>query len=596
MANNKHKLTRYLHRTIALAFQGLAHPYSRISNVVSTEILLHNVLKTFLLVLEARPSSRMSAQILSLPDELLLHIFDDDDITNELYILSLLSRRLHYICLPLFLAHHGISNPSDKAEITIGKRDQAIDAVSALRVALFTPSIKELRFSYSAHLNCDAGLTYFSKHISRFQRLLQRLDSVSIVHISIGALCDLCIKESPNFQAVATVMKSILDLAIEKSCSSLSVSGRCWRDIVNFESTLEHKSWLHRRITAAKEMIQAALQPKDFPLGMRGKGWRFVADSYGEHRRPFYDLTTSKLISKAHPSSNLETLVIRSAALLTPPLSSWTLQLLKTSKVRCLQLEGISYLELDAWSAILPCVANSAKHLTHLTVHQCDIHIVDLLQLLSHLPRLNSLYLDDSFANEPYATFRDRASRKPRARPNPDFPVLLDLRAPTELVHHFLNKPRALQKLQSLGLVVSRPHLCDLDSSLFRIYNHLSSSFRSSTWYPHISLDVQYAYQNDMRDDTDEFMLSTPSGVFRHISSISLHLRWTNHADNPFAAPPRVSVTQAICDWLGLFPEVTQVSLKLCVFHENVQTLMDGIRQRCPKIETKALMVNGTSE
>lgn len=532
--------------------------------------------------------------LLALPNELLYRIFDDTEITKELYFLALLSRRLHHICLSLFLAQNGVPSPADKAAICIKKRETVIDALSALRIALFVPAIRELDFSYSTHLNCDAGLTGFSAQIDRLYSLVQRLDTVENIKISVGTLCDLCIKESGKFEDVVAKVKNLFDLAAQKACNSLTISGRGWRDIVNFESSLEENCGFRRLLNAIKQVPHSVMKSRTSPKGMQGPGWKFVAATCGERRKPFFDLARLNLVPSHVASARVGTLVVRSAIMLTPPFSSWFLHVLKDSGIHRLEFDGIaSYLGLDAWSAVLPCVSRAAQNLTHLSISQCEIHIVDLLQFLCHLPRLASLSLDDDFPGEPCATFRDRYPYSPRPRPTPDFPALTRLRAPIQLVRHFLNNSQALMKLESLEVVAYQTGLVDLDASLALIYNHLCCSDSKKT--PSFGVDVQYGDQNEIREDIEEFCKTQSSTVLTCVSSISFQLRWANHPDNPFAAPPKVSVTQAICEWLRVFPQATDVSLKLRIFHEETGILMDSVRSSSPNIQRISLTVNGNT-
>ncbi|KAJ7583188.1 hypothetical protein C8J56DRAFT_203458 [Mycena floridula] len=532
-----------------------------------------------------------TADLLDCPDEIILRVVENND-AIELYVLSLVCRRLHYICLPLFLSRHRVRNPKESVDITLSVKREEVDIISGLRLALFITSIRHIGFSYSPYINCDSGLNTFCSQLGRFHDLLAKLTVVDEIDIELGRLCDLCIKESMRLQEIFNLVQRILDLAVSKSCTSLIVSGRCWKDIVHFEHTWKGKSWLRRHFTSAKNLIGAYICSSDSVRMMAADGWRFSVDpgnGAGKQSVRENELKLSPIAVRSNTS--LTALSIRSSLLLMPPLLSWTLGLLSLPSLTKLDMSGVcSSLPDDAWPTVLQSLAKAARNVTELSISQCDIHMADLRDFLWRLPQLKSLRLDDEFLQD---TIGSEARQ-------PEFRFLKELHAPIRIVQQLLiHKPNVFPSLESLSLPTTTPDLRALDQSLSICVHHIlavagrhSSAPRS---LPAISLDMHYGYQNDVQDDMDQYFdkdSHPPSDVFQHVSELSLNIRWANHADNPFAALPRVTVTQAVCDWIGLFKTLRHATIMLRVFDEDTEKLILGIRKSCPCIQT--LDLNGT--
>src|SRR5436190_634818 len=100
--------------------------------------------------------------LLDLPNELLADIFQYLS-ENDSYSLTLLSRRIHYVAIPVYLAWHGIKNYHDDVLISANE----INGLTVLRLALFITSIRRLR--------CVFRSTWLLRDMQELTRLIDKL-------------------------------------------------------------------------------------------------------------------------------------------------------------------------------------------------------------------------------------------------------------------------------------------------------------------------------------------------------------------------------------------------------------------------------------
>ncbi|KAJ7664026.1 hypothetical protein DFH06DRAFT_338083 [Mycena polygramma] len=187
-----------------LTAQGV--PY-RISDVVPSAIHEDTEISGFLL----------------LPTEVLLMIFDP--LLEELFSLSLLCRRLHFLALPLFLERNSITHPSETTLVNMSTMQGAV-VVRALTIALFIPSIK--------HLICVFPSAYIYRcldSIRRVGRLVKRLTRLE--NLTLDFAPNICLgnymwdvySASRQWQACYGALHDLLSAVEDKSCPSLSILG-----------------------------------------------------------------------------------------------------------------------------------------------------------------------------------------------------------------------------------------------------------------------------------------------------------------------------------------------------------------------------------
>ena len=86
--------------------------------------------------------------ILDLPNEIILFILEDLE-DDELFSLSLLSRQLHHLALPLYLSRNGISSQPSSQLLLFDDRSDSI--LKALNMALFKPTLNSLLCTLLCH-------------------------------------------------------------------------------------------------------------------------------------------------------------------------------------------------------------------------------------------------------------------------------------------------------------------------------------------------------------------------------------------------------------------------------------------------------------
>ncbi|KAF7303976.1 Ribonuclease H-like protein [Mycena indigotica] len=148
--------------------------------------------------------SKQQPHLLDFPDELLLLIFPY--LNSELYSLSRLSKRLHFLALPEYFARHGISQPS-----------------LALNSALFITSIRDI----TCNFKLSQSMAWYLHDIERLRSFIARFPSVSAVALTLVDL------EHLEAAAVNDKMRDLyrqqighlIDTILSKGCVDLSIRG-----------------------------------------------------------------------------------------------------------------------------------------------------------------------------------------------------------------------------------------------------------------------------------------------------------------------------------------------------------------------------------
>ncbi|KAJ7474903.1 hypothetical protein FB451DRAFT_1397778 [Mycena latifolia] len=164
-------------------------------------------------------------KLCDLPTEVLLLI--SDFLHNELFYLSLLCRRLHFLALPIFLARNLIENPCEVTTLDMGAIEDSELVLRALTVSLFVPSIK--------HLVClFPDPPYIYQHLDRIlgvARLVKRLDNLEHLslnfasnHYRLGSLRQ-GYDEHHIRESCYCALNGLLSAISDKSCTSLTIVG-----------------------------------------------------------------------------------------------------------------------------------------------------------------------------------------------------------------------------------------------------------------------------------------------------------------------------------------------------------------------------------
>ncbi|TFK24272.1 hypothetical protein FA15DRAFT_641296 [Coprinopsis marcescibilis] len=389
-------------------------------------------------------NDRKVADLLDLPDELLLLILDRPAIVNkDLHALCQASRRLHDICLTICFTRFGIKNPQKQVKIVLTEDPHHTDPIPFLRISLSVTSIERLVLKFPA---CDSNICGLIRCVNRTSSLVKKLESVTkVILLFSNDTCYCCSNtyriDQGTVQEWSNSMGVLMNTILERSCSSLVLKGgRCLGHLFAFRRIRPGSSKLINPIEAVKTFFSSSKSGdvvedvKRMPKVTKGENWEFK-------RAHNISLVLTNLSPAAQSNNKLKNLTIQSMMFLTPPLLQWTISAARFSELEQLHLANLS-INHKCWPAIFDLLSNAAPDLTELSfskVRQLDPP--DLLKFVGTFPRLTSLTLNrevdslDSF----------------NAGHFPDFPNLMTLHAPANWVFKLLSaQQRGLESLENL--------------------------------------------------------------------------------------------------------------------------------------------------
>ncbi|KAJ6595022.1 hypothetical protein DFH09DRAFT_1273146 [Mycena vulgaris] len=161
-----------------------------------------------------------TTSLLDLPDDVLLLVFDD--LGPELYALSRLSRRLHLLALPIYLAQEGMPDPGELCEFRFVNYPTAADALSVLSSALFLNQIKHI----SCHFHPSGLTSCYFHHITRLTAFLGKFPSVEAVSLSLVEFgnVDSEVNELVR-QRWRIAFGGLISVILGKGCTALTIRG-----------------------------------------------------------------------------------------------------------------------------------------------------------------------------------------------------------------------------------------------------------------------------------------------------------------------------------------------------------------------------------
>ncbi|KAF7332110.1 hypothetical protein MKEN_00091700 [Mycena kentingensis (nom. inval.)] len=394
-------------------------------------------------------------QLLDLPNELLIAIFEHIP-PRSLLALPQLCRRLHYCSLPIYFSQLGMKDVSESAEAFI--RQDGIDTLFALQIALFLSQIARLSIHLPAAGEGNEGNAArdLTRHVSRIASLISKLNSVR--ELTIVWSDDLIAVEDLNASGIAASLEIILNTALERGCSLLSMRNGQFFSIG--PNTLRPSGTINAVRTATQKIL---------PMGERGESWKDARIGR------LADSTVHSLRFNLHGKRPVLTRFnIESTLLVLPPTVHWTLSAMRYSPILTLELRGLS-LTTRQWIALLPLIADLVPDLSSLTLE--DLHGIpgtEILLFLSKLPRLKWLQIG-------YTEYDHAQSSCPDSSPIPRLNHLEYLHAPSSFITHFLKKRSRMPNLKSLtvtprklitgyrGLRHIRQFLCDIARRLRKL-------------------------------------------------------------------------------------------------------------------------------
>ncbi|KAJ7149703.1 hypothetical protein C8R46DRAFT_1358762 [Mycena filopes] len=362
--------------------------------------------------------------LLELPTEILAHILEEPSIPfDTLYHLSLLSRRLHFVALSVYLSRQGLNSTTKLLYISMTSRGR--DTLAVLEMALFIPEVQSFIFILP-HPSCVSILPLL-RQLERIQTYISRLHRVNSVVLQLDQPASICLSvgDERALRAWCLGLGSLLNCIVERQCTSLTVKygAQLTRAYERRRPPRPHRNPF-RRLLAVLRRDSTTHTVSDADMGAAGMA--------------------------APPESNhLRTLWIHSEILLVPPALDWTLALLRKSRITSLTL-GSSVAAPLTWRAVLPLIASATEYLTSLVI--LDAHLIpadDMLDFVAHLPAL----VDLTISSLTYGGRLGPAASLVR------LPNLTTLRAPPNFVLHFLRNPPLLPRLRSVA--IQWPTVCE---------------------------------------------------------------------------------------------------------------------------------------
>ncbi|KAJ7291973.1 hypothetical protein C8J57DRAFT_1458575 [Mycena rebaudengoi] len=469
------------------------------------------------------------AGILDLPNEILARIFENPDFpTHGLYCLALLSRRLHFVALPLYFARNNIDYASGSVIIPMGRGDW--DMLSALHSALFISTMEDITCilphpSYTS-------ISPFLVQLKRVKRFISRFPSVKKVTLQLDLSANKCLSDGNDdaLRSWTSALGDLLNTILDKECVSLTVvHGGHLTSAYELSRRRDSPQSLTHRLTAPLRHLLRSEIPQD------RSHFRRVPQQGGDWI----------VVPAPMASAHLTTLHIQSAVLLVPPCLNWTLNVLRHCPITTLSISKVTGLDFDVWSTVLPLIASAAPNIAVLVLMDVAHIAKDLIGFCARFPRLTHIELGTRFT---YRANDALAVRTPLRH-------LLSLKAPPEFLAHCLQPKERFPKLQSVSILCRRSESPRWDTDAAGIARKLAAlmlSFKRRLLFPALSLSMErsvYSISNDL--------LSHPN--------LSDELR--QHLDHVVALelmtgfPLAFESTGKIGRWIGVFRRVERVAI-----------------------------------
>ncbi|KAJ7936732.1 hypothetical protein B0H13DRAFT_2303438 [Mycena leptocephala] len=366
-------------------------------------------------------------RLVELPIEILVRLFEDPTFTtSSLYHLSLSSRRLHFIALPIFFARAKIDYTS--GSVVIPMETSGWDILTALQTALFISTMTEITFILP-HPS-STSISPFLTHLQRVENFISRFPSVKKITLRLANTgCDcLSVGGDAALRAWASKFGSLLNCILGRQCVALTV----WHG-----SHFTKSYQLHRRAASNSLMRGILSLMKPAPQDK----WEF--------RRASDQRVDSVVVPISKNSSRppaLTSLHIHSPILLLPPCLSWTIDTLRRCPITALTISNIS-LDAEAWKAVLPLIAAACPNLTAISLMDPEnIFDNDLVAFCTRLSRLADIAIGHSSG---YST-TDLSSF---SIPTSSFRHLTRLKTSPDLLDQFIQHPTSLSNIESISLL-----------------------------------------------------------------------------------------------------------------------------------------------
>jgi len=504
-------------------------------------------------------SQKLTLSLLHLPNELLLLIFEHLG-EDELYSLSLLSRRLHHAALPICLVRCGLWKSNLSQEKLVLFADQVLTpkqkrGLLRLRISLDITSLK--------CITCDfhfPGNTLLAE-VRFLRRLMEKLRSVEEVTLDFDNSLQWGSDDSKDemmrywdkwcrdFTALLnTVASKSSNLTMRQRHPLAQTFQRIYPIHSIQPSSSRHKmSIISRPVTTIQKIVGMVVGKPLLSRLLRGE-FTNCPDT-GDGR-------------SGSPTPTLNTLTIGSSMLFHPSFLLWTIETLNNSPINTLSFDSIN-LASNKWSDILPVI--TLPVLSVLSINSCDIALSDLSAFLSRHPNITTLTVGASSVD------LDLSIQPNLSEP---LPQLTTLSAPTNYIVHFLTSAHTFPKL---CLTITVSHI--ISASDFAAIEKAIASV--STHQVTIALSLELHVHSDWLDMDAELGVDGDNTLAQHVASLVIKTGWRGLENRDKHRLPH---------WLAHFcalEKLTFVDQSRWPVNARVKlTLIRSIGAACPGVKT----------
>lgn len=527
------------------------------------------------------------ATITDLPTELLLVIFGHLN-AKELYHLSLVSRRLHHIALPLHLSCCGIHNPQ---VLTFSSRSKSMRGLPGLRIAQFVTSIQCLKYSFG-FLDDPTILLHELREITRLIQIpsLTQVEKVFLdfQHVNFWK------RSQGRAQMRTTIFElnqwtetlgGLVNALASKSCKILTVHGgglysAQYQDFDILALSSPPESGI--AATLSSSTLITAMQNMFHPntKGALLSNESTIARHVGFRKRRLPHERQSADERQLLVLNSLATFHLESSIILHQPFLDWTITTLNISSIECLTI-SLADLRTGTWPVFLSFLTLSSLRI--LSIHRSHgLHLTDFVSFLSRHSTLQSLDLIDGTLtpNAPNSQTIISSKSHPRsAKSTLYLPKLTSLHATPDYIARILTIGHrsssiardAFPKLNDIcSLLPSEaPSIPALDSaimSLSRVYHVPNKNLHLTLQFSCDHLFIQWIKRKTRYPES-----------LRVVTSLKLDSGFPLNKEGAIHLP----------GWLAMFPGLLHVMLMIdneTLNAEERATFISELKQSCPEL------------
>ena len=395
------------------------------------------------------PTQIPTFTLTDLPNEITLHILSHVP-DSDLLTLSFLSRTLHTLALPLYLARKNFG-PRPENQLVLYDYN-ALDALEALEASFLRVPLRRLYYPVA----CAKDARKLTKDFRMLTDLLDRkLEILEEAQVDFW-------NPTPATEAeflTGAVLSTSAVSGDRPSESDIGLPEEVHRDFLALLDAVLARGCRSLRISHSGALMPAVMKIGNDVRRDLGGGFgpALLRDVYWQLRTQIF-LPLSRLLPTCTRHKNsLHTFNLHSPlAFQSSIFSSWTLRTLNSSAITTLSISQQFGLDEGFWSVVLPCI--DIPTLTSLYLGPSSMRFSDLLTFLARHDRIRKLLLGGSLRPSLDENMQ---------RFSISLPCLEHLSAPSHLLNHLIGPTSR----------VSAPVLSSVTISLFIEHNqHYQSS------------------------------------------------------------------------------------------------------------------------